>query len=101
MDQFCPYGTISLAASSVTGRAELTSRNPPAVRVINNGTVVVFVRAGDVTVTATTSDLPILPGAIEVFDFSHSGAQGGMVTHIAGITASGTATVYFTCGAGQ
>jgi hypothetical protein len=64
------------------------------IRIYNSGTVPVFVAFGGSTVSATTSaGVPIAPGAVEVL--SMYGA-----THAAAIVASGSATIYFTPGAG-
>lgn len=60
------------------------------VAVYNSGSVVVFVASGDSTVTATTSGQFVAPG--ETVEFKHNPAD----THLAAITASSTATVYFT-----
>jgi uncharacterized membrane protein len=72
-------------------------------RICNSGTNVVFLGIGrtateaanNATVLSSTSQqcLPILPGAIEVFMF-------GLNSYFTGITASGTAVVYVTPGAG-
>jgi hypothetical protein len=100
MSAFAPAGTISLAVTSSTGAAKLTNVNPQAVRVYNAGTAVAFIKAGDSTVTAATTDLPIAPGVVEVLDMKATFGTAPL-THIAGITSSGTATVYFTCGQGS
>ncbi|WP_430438989.1 hypothetical protein [Shinella sp.] len=44
---------------------------------------------------ALVTDTPVLPGTVEIFTI-----PTGM-THVAGITSTGTATVYFTAGDGQ
>lgn len=64
------------------------------MRVYNAGTAVVFVRWGTGAQTATTADMPVVPGAVEVF------AKAPADDTFAGITASSTATVYITCGEG-
>lgn len=87
--------TVTLAATATTGRAQIQTAagGTQAVRVYNAGTGAVFVACGDVTVVATTAaGLPIAPGSVEVL--------GCNQTHIAGITSTGTATVYLTAGTG-
>ncbi len=63
------------------------------VRVFNAASVTVFVKFGTSAVTAATTDLPIPPGGVEIF-------AAGAATYIAGITASGTGTLYATPGFG-
>jgi len=87
--------TVTLAATATTGRVQIQSAagGTQNVRVYNAGTVAVFINCGDVTVVATTAaGLPIAPGTVEVL--------GCNQTHIAGITASGTASLYVTPGTG-
>lgn len=64
------------------------------VRLYNPGPSVLFVRFGDSTVTATTADLPLPVGAVEVLD-----ATGA--SHVDAVTASGTSILYATCGKGM
>ncbi len=94
MTPFRPAATANLAATSTSARVQVSATaTPQEYRVYNAGTVVVFVQEGDSAVTTTTTTgVPLAPGAIEILTF------GG--THVAGITASGTATVYFTPGDG-
>jgi len=87
--------TVTLSATGTTSRVQLQTAVPgvPNVRLYNAGSVAVFVNCGDVTVVATTaSGLPVAPGSVEIL-----GCQN---THVAGITASGTATLYVTPGTG-
>lgn len=90
--------TVSVAGTTstdkvqvaVAGTAERTVRvaSPAA-----NATA--FIRFGDSTVVATTTtSMPLLPGTVEVFTVP------GTHTHMAVITATGTATVYATPGKG-
>jgi hypothetical protein len=86
-------GTQTLAATTSSGtRVAVPTRNG-TIRLFNAGTTTVFIKAGGATVAATTSDLPIPPGVIEVI------SKGG-ATHISGITNSDSATVYVTPGEG-
>ncbi len=87
--------TVTLNATGTTSRVQLQTAVPgaPNARLYNSGSVPVFVNCGDVTVVATTATgMPVAPGSVEII-----GCQN---THIAGITASGTATVYATPGPG-
>lgn len=87
--------TITLAATATTGRVQIQSAaaGTQAVRVYNAGSGAVFVACGDVTVVATVAaGLPVAPGSVEIL--------GCNQTHIAGITGTGTATVYLTAGTG-
>lgn len=100
LDLFSPIGaTVTLSATNTTGNAALTSPGTApmtkSVRVYNAGTATVFIAFGaDSTITATTASMPVPSGGIETFEL------GPNITYAAGITASGTATVYFTTGRG-
>ena len=90
-----PGKTVNITAGTVSGRVQVQV-DPVAhrhVRVLNTGTVPVFLRFGDSTVTASlTADVPVAAGATELF----SGPQ----PYVAVIVASGTAVVYLTPGEG-
>ena len=93
MTPFRGGATVNLAATTASSRVQVSSTTGLGeVRIYNSGTVPVFIKEGDVTVNAAVTDLPLAPGAIEVLSFAGQ--------YIAGITASGTATVYFTTGDG-
>jgi len=86
--------TVTLAASTTTARVQILPADVTTqhARIYNSGTVAAFVACGDVTVVATTAaGMPIAPGTVEVI---------GCTSHIAGITATGTATLYLTPGSG-
>jgi hypothetical protein len=88
--------TFSLSASTTSAPQAL---NPAQIassswRIYNAGNVPVFVKWGSGTQTATTAAMPLAPGAVEVFGKLDSW------DNVAVITASGTATVYFTPGEG-
>ncbi len=97
-----PASTVNLSVTSSSSRVQVLTATSLAdvsgssvVRLYNAGSVVVFVAFGDSTVTATTTaNMPIAPGSVEAFRVNP--AQ----THVAGITAAGTATLYATPGAG-
>jgi len=87
--------TVTLSATATTSRVQVQSAEggTQAVRVYNAGTVPVFVSCGSVVVVATVAaGLPVAPGTVEVL--------GCNQTHIAGITGTGTATLYVTPGTG-
>jgi hypothetical protein len=87
--------TVTLAATATTGRVQIQTAvgGTQNVRLYNAGTVAVFVECGTVAVVATVAaSLPVAPGAVEVI--------GCNQTYFAGITASGTATLYITPGTG-
>jgi hypothetical protein len=89
---FCPGPTVTLSATTTTGRVAfgVGGRN---VQVYNAGSSTVFIKFGNETVVATASDMPVPAGAILSFD-------RGFNTNVAGITSAGTATAYFTVGDG-
>lgn len=91
---FFPKGdaTVSIAATTATASATLDVYSN-AVRVVNAGTGTAFLRFGKGATTATVTDMPILSGATETFTKGDS-------TTVAAITATGTATLYFTNGEG-
>lgn len=94
--------TVNITATNVTGNVQLTDASGgvagyagKVARVVNAGTLPVFIKFGGSTVTAAAAtDMPIMPGATELF-------QLGAETYMAAITATGSATVYVTSGQGQ
>lgn len=96
--------TVSRATTSVTSRVLLGGQPIPQgerfqVRIYNGGPDTAFIRFGSSTVNATTADVPIPSGAIEVMTFTVPD-QVTTGAYMAAITASGTATLYFTTGVG-
>lgn len=92
--------TNASATTTSTAAAQLTLPSPTdptvQVRVHNAGSVAVFVVFGASAVGAATTaaGMPIPAGGVEVFSLA------GDQTYHRVITASGTATVYFTVGEG-
>lgn len=82
---------ISVSTSST--RQALTSGGGSQVAILNDGLQTVFVKFGDVTVTAATTDMPIRPGCSIPFDVPPT------ATYVAAIAASGTSTLRVTQGA--
>jgi hypothetical protein len=99
MHNFSPLGlgTVNITATTTTGNVALNRPTAPMgadVRLYNAGAVAVFVMFGASDVAATTGNMPLAPGSVEVFALPPS------ATHLAAITATGTATVYATAGVG-
>jgi len=89
-------GTVSLAVTTTSASVAmlLVPDSEHQVRLYNAGSATVFVNRGGSGVTATTSNMPLPAGAVEVLTYT------GSATHLAAITASGTATLYATVGEG-
>lgn len=86
--------TATLSATTASSNVALTGVGS-SIRVYNAGSVAVFIAWGSsATVAATTGGYPIAPGEIEIISLP------GETRYVAGITASGTATVYLTPGEG-
>lgn len=88
------------ASTSATGSSGSvvnhgTTGGHGVMRVYNAGTAVVFCRWGNGAQTAVVTDMPLIPGVVEVF------SKANQDDTFAGITASSTATVYISCGEGQ
>ena len=81
--------SVSIAATTTTANAVLPVANSTGLRVVNTGTVPVFVSTGGASVTATTSNICV--GAGETVELVKKADD----IRVACITASGTATVYF------
>lgn len=87
--------TVNIAGTTSTANVALGAVGK-TIRVKNlDATNAAFINFGDSTITATTAaGIPIGPGEVAGF------TRGPGVTHAAAITASSTATVYFTPGEG-
>lgn len=85
----------SIAATTTSSRAALPNTNLSYIRVYNAGSEIAFINTGNSSVTATTTNSFVAAGAIETFSISPND------THLAAITSTGTATVYFQSAAGQ
>lgn len=74
--------STSLAVTSTTGVVALPAGTGTSIRICNDGTKTLFFKFGtSASVTAVTTDAPILGGAIEVFTIAAN------QTHLAGISA--------------
>lgn len=103
MKPFTPAiaGTSSIAVTTSTGLRAAIKQQPTGshqLRLYNAGPSTVFWAFGDAAATASTSDIPLPSGAIEVITLSNP--SNAPVTHVSAITASGTATFYLTTGQG-
>lgn len=99
-DVFRPLdaGTVSLSATTGSSRVRLPEvAGRRQYRIHNAGSVPVFVRFGGVSIAAATTDMPIPGGVVETFSLD---ALDGGPLYLAGITSSGSATLYATSGYG-
>lgn len=90
--------TATQAAGGVAGTIAATSTGN-TIRVMNNGTVAVFVRmTNEATPAATAADVPIAAGASEVFA---SPGGSGVAVGLAALSSTNSSNdVYFTPGYG-
>lgn len=90
---FTPNGNVAipLAVTGTTARVALPAG--ASVLVSNPGSTAAYVRLGDVTVAATTSDIPVPAGGAV-------GLTVGANTYLAAITASSTTTINLAGGTG-
>ncbi len=87
---------VSIAATQTSGNVGIGNVGAPRIIIFNSGTDVAFVKSGDSTVTATTSDMFIAPGTSQLFQLNTDH------NHVAAIMLSGkTATIYFAPGQGE
>ncbi len=95
-DVFLGGATASRSVSNSSANVQVPTTASAQVRIASEaGGAVSFIKFGkDSSVTAATTDMPILPGTVEVF------TRPPDSNYMAAITASGTATLYVTVGAG-
>lgn len=102
MKAFTPIDAATATRAVTATTARVAFSKPPLgefqARLHNAGGATVFFRVGDSTVEAATTDIPIPAGAVEIITVKNLDADPD--THIAAITASGTATLYITTGEG-
>lgn len=94
LNPFTPGGSATLAVTSTTGRIALAASGNQ-VLIYSAGTAPAFIKFGTATVEAAVTDIAIPSGFNRIFTIPPG------ATHVAGITASSTATLYFTRGDGQ
>ncbi|WP_200672507.1 hypothetical protein [Methylorubrum rhodesianum] len=89
-------GSLNATTAGGANRMALkrTGSEAAHVRLHNSDPSMLFVRFGDAAVSATTADLPLPVGAVEVLD-----ATGA--SHVDAVTASGASLLYATCGKGM
>ena len=100
-------GNVSLALTTSSARVALPTLSVPDVggncptkqygrqiRVVSDADC--YIKLGDSTVAATSSDTFLKANVIEVFDWNLGGH-----THIAGIVPTSTGTLRITCGQGE
>lgn len=96
-EPFFPMQTFSATAGNATAVAVKLkdAGSPCTVRIaIPAATALMYVKFGDSTVQATGTDMPFLPGAIEVFQL-----MAGQ-THMSVLSSGASNTVYATTGLG-
>lgn len=81
--------SASISVTTTSARTAYPAGNRNAVMVYNTGTVPVFLRSGSSSVAATTSGNFVPAASYRLLEKNPND------THLAAITASGTATVYF------
>lgn len=97
--QFSPLGataSVSTSAGASTAATVLSGGDCDTVLVQNSGADTIFVKFGNSTVQATTSDTPVLAG-----QSLYIAVWGLAVTHFAVYSATGSITVYATRGRGD
>lgn len=85
--------------SSVAGTLDSTGGDAPVILIVNNGSVLVFVRvSGEATPTATAADMPVPAGATRVIQ--NPKPQG--ITGLAVLSSTASSNdVFFTPGNGR
>ncbi len=91
-----PAKTATLSVTTATGSVALLGQ-ATEYRIFNAGAAIAFIEFGSSTITAAVATgIPIPSGAVEIY----RPPIGVAAPYLAGITASGTATVYATPGEG-
>jgi hypothetical protein len=92
---FLPTGTVSVSVGSASGNVALAGGGDTVV-VTNTSSNLVYVRFGaGPSVTATTSDMPVLPSSQAIL------AVNFLITYAAAISPTGTSAVLFSRGNGS
>lgn len=88
--------TVTAGSGAAVNVSLKSSGSPCSVRIANpTGNQIMYVKFGVSTDAATTSDMPILPGSIEVFQMQSN------QTHLSAISAGASSTLYLTVGRGE
>jgi len=92
---FRPTGTVSLNAGTTSASIQLAGGGESVV-VTNPGTSLAYVRfGGDLSVTASSADMPVLPTSRVVLSVN------SLITYAAAMLAGGSGSVLFTRGDGS
>jgi hypothetical protein len=92
---FRPAGTVGVVAGTTSVAAQLLGGGESVV-VTNTAVSLAYVRFGsDLTVVATTSDMPILPGSRAMLSIN------SLISTVGVVISSGSGTVLFTRGDGS
>ena len=90
--------TGTTASEALVLTSSLLGGHVPNLRVVNDGTVTVFIAFGGSGVVAVVADdMPILPGTVEIFTMP---GNIDAITHFAGIASGAGSTIYVTVGYG-
>ena len=94
---FTPGATAALAATNTTSNVALPSGGGSRFLLQYNGTAMLFFNTGSSSVAATTSNTPLVPGAVKVFTLDPG------ATYIAAIIGTGgtAGNLYITRGEGN
>ena len=85
VDPFAPsFGSNLVVTPAATSASSAVSPHDLCVRLVNSGLNICYVRLGETAATATTADLPVLPGESVIIRKSFAWKR------IAYISASGT-----------
>lgn len=102
VSNFSPNSNYTIAASGTSTNIALTQPSEPGgsggnrdLQIFNSAAAPAFARWGEGTLTATTSDYVIAPGAIQVV------RMGSNYTSLAVILSTGTGNVYVSLGSGS
>lgn len=89
---FAPGGATGNASVTTSAAETSLAGTGNVVRLVNTGTVVVFVATDPVVADATASNFPVLGGTVAYLSIPDTH------TRIGYLSASGAATIYFTRG---
>ena len=65
VDPFAPsFGSNLVVTPAATSASSAVSPHDLCVRLVNSGLNICYVRLGETAATATTADLPVLPGGV-------------------------------------
>jgi hypothetical protein len=92
---FRPTGTVSVSVGNVSSNAPLSGGGDSVV-VTNTTTALAYIRFGsDSTVTASSADMPVLPGSRMILSVN------SLISYGAAISPSGSGSILFSRGDGS